>query len=50
MKNFVELHENYTEVIIEAMNKTIETGTPTNAPIWWIDPTDPEALACDDGN
>lgn len=32
------------------MNKYIKNGTPVNPPIWWVDPTDPIALATDDGN
>lgn len=46
---FVELHDKYTNVIIAAMNESISKGYPVNAPIWWIDPANPDALANDDG-
>ncbi|CAG9859823.1 unnamed protein product [Phyllotreta striolata] len=45
---FVDLHEKYSQKIIDAMTQSIEKGTPVNPPIWWIDPTDATALACDD--
>ncbi|KAJ8922533.1 hypothetical protein NQ315_007563 [Exocentrus adspersus] len=48
VKKFVELHQNYSEQIIEAMQASVENGTPVNPPIWWIDPIDPIALATDD--
>lgn len=35
--------------IIKAMDDSIKNGVPVNAPIWWIDPTDPIALKCADG-
>ncbi|KAJ8947346.1 hypothetical protein NQ318_002872 [Aromia moschata] len=44
---FVELHDQYSDEIIKAMEANIENGTPVNAPIWWIDPTDSTALAND---
>ncbi|KAL3266159.1 hypothetical protein HHI36_010344, partial [Cryptolaemus montrouzieri] len=48
VRKYVDLHEKYSDVIIEAMVQTITKGTPTNPPIWWVDPTDPVALAVDD--
>ncbi|KAJ8978375.1 hypothetical protein NQ317_005956 [Molorchus minor] len=48
VKKFVDLHEEYSDEIIKAMEANIATGSPVNAPIWWIDPTDEAALAKDD--
>nr|AHH86054.1 glycoside hydrolase family 31 [Gastrophysa viridula] len=48
VQKFVNLHRNYSSVILRAMEKSMKDGSPVNPPIWWIDPTDSEALACDD--
>ncbi|KAL1505265.1 hypothetical protein ABEB36_004866 [Hypothenemus hampei] len=48
VKKYVNLHEQYVPVIVNAMDKSIEDGTPVNPPIWWVDPTDEIALAVDD--
>ncbi|CAG9820285.1 unnamed protein product [Phaedon cochleariae] len=32
----------------DVMEASKLNGSPVNPPIWWIDPTDAEALACDD--
>ncbi|XP_018572975.1 myogenesis-regulating glycosidase-like [Anoplophora glabripennis] len=48
VKKFVDLHKNYSAQIIEAMQASVKNGSPVNPPIWWIDPTDPIALATDD--
>lgn len=45
----IELHQKYAPNIIEAMQATIDTRTPTNPPIWWIAPADTEALQTSDG-
>ncbi|XP_066252568.1 myogenesis-regulating glycosidase-like [Euwallacea similis] len=45
VKKYIDLHEQYAPNILKAMDKSIEDGTPVNAPIWWIDPTDATALA-----
>ncbi|XP_053611425.1 myogenesis-regulating glycosidase-like isoform X2 [Plodia interpunctella] len=42
---YVKLHAAYTDDIIAAMEASVRDGTPVNPPIWWIDPTDPVALA-----
>ncbi|XP_066146993.1 myogenesis-regulating glycosidase [Euwallacea fornicatus] len=47
IKKYVDLHKQYAPNILKAMNRSIEEGTPVNAPIWWIDPTDATALAND---
>ncbi|EFA02566.2 myogenesis-regulating glycosidase [Tribolium castaneum] len=47
-KKFVALHADYADAIIEAMNNSIATGAPVNPPIWWVDPTNPDALKAND--
>jgi len=44
-KQFTTLHAEYSGRIIAAMKKCVRYGTPVNAPIWWVAPTDPTALA-----
>ncbi|GJQ75090.1 hypothetical protein Trydic_g9703 [Trypoxylus dichotomus] len=46
-KKFVELHTKYADKIIAAMNKSVSDGYPVNPPVWWVDPTNPEALKQD---
>ncbi|XP_056630345.1 myogenesis-regulating glycosidase-like [Diorhabda sublineata] len=48
VKRYVNLHEKYSNVILKAMQKSIEDGSPVNPPIWWLDPSDSEALSCND--
>ncbi|KAJ8947345.1 hypothetical protein NQ318_002871 [Aromia moschata] len=48
VKDSVALHEKYSDEIMKAMNNSVINGTPVNPSIWWADPTDPIALACDD--
>ncbi|KAJ8978374.1 hypothetical protein NQ317_005955 [Molorchus minor] len=48
VKKFIQLHEEYADEIIKAMNASQTIGTPVNPPIWWIDPTDSVALGTDD--
>ena len=31
------------------MKKAMESGTPINPPIWWLDPMDTESYAINDG-
>ncbi|KAM3958509.1 myogenesis-regulating glycosidase [Aphomia sociella] len=45
-RHYTELHAEYTDVIVEAMEASVRDGTPVNPPIWWLDPTDEDALAC----
>ncbi|XP_067012522.2 myogenesis-regulating glycosidase [Anabrus simplex] len=47
-KKLSELHANYTDKIIAAMQKSVEDGSPVNPPVWWIDPENTEAQAIDD--
>ncbi|KAJ3658461.1 hypothetical protein Zmor_010196 [Zophobas morio] len=48
IKKFVALHDEYTDSILNAMENSISTGTPVNPPIWWVDPTNPDALKSND--
>lgn len=48
-KKFVDLHDQYTDKIIAAMKRNVQDGIPVNPPIWWLDPTDEEALKEDTG-
>ncbi|XP_053611418.1 myogenesis-regulating glycosidase-like [Plodia interpunctella] len=43
-KKYTELHAQYADHIYEAMQASVENGSPVNAPLWWIAPLDPEAL------
>ncbi|XP_031763119.2 myogenesis-regulating glycosidase-like [Galleria mellonella] len=43
-KKYTELHAEYADVIFDAMLASVNNGTPVNPPIWWLDPTDEEAL------
>ncbi|XP_068907022.1 myogenesis-regulating glycosidase-like isoform X1 [Tenebrio molitor] len=48
IKKFVALHEEYADEILNAMNNSITDGTPVNPPIWWVDPTNADALKVND--
>lgn len=48
-KKYVTLHTAYSDIIVKAMENSINKGYPVNAPIWWVDPTNVDALSCDDG-
>ncbi|XP_023942929.2 myogenesis-regulating glycosidase-like [Bicyclus anynana] len=43
-KKFTELHAEYAEVIYAAMQAAVDDGSPVNPPLWWLDPSDQEAL------
>ncbi|XP_018321537.1 myogenesis-regulating glycosidase-like [Agrilus planipennis] len=43
-QKFVALHDQYSNYIIQTMETSIEKGYPVNAPLWWVDPTDPDSL------
>ncbi|KAJ1531564.1 hypothetical protein ONE63_000237 [Megalurothrips usitatus] len=43
-QKFNDLHAKFTPIVIKAMKKNIEDGSPVNPPIWWLDPTDENAL------
>ncbi|CAG9859821.1 unnamed protein product [Phyllotreta striolata] len=48
VRKFANLHTEYADKIIKAMEASIKYGTPVNPPIWWVDPTDPKAFTYDD--
>ena len=43
------LHADHAAKIIELAENSVSSGEPVNRPIWWLDPTDQEALAIDSG-
>lgn len=43
------LHVTHADKIEKAFKKAVVDGTPVNPPIWWIDPTNEDALKCGDG-
>ncbi|XP_028038022.1 myogenesis-regulating glycosidase [Bombyx mandarina] len=44
-RKYTHLHAEYADEIVAAMEASIQKGTPVNPPIWWLDPTDQDALA-----
>nr|QOL02381.1 putative family 31 glucosidase KIAA1161 protein [Rondotia menciana] len=42
---YTELHAEYADEIVAAMEASVRDGTPVNPPIWWLDPHDQDALA-----
>ena len=48
-KKFTTLHYQYSDKIVELARKKVADGTPINLPLWWLDPTDEEALRIDSG-
>ncbi|XP_063539892.1 myogenesis-regulating glycosidase-like [Cydia strobilella] len=44
-RKYTQLHADYADEIVAAMEASVKDGTPVNAPIWWLDPTDETALA-----
>ncbi|XP_049871916.1 myogenesis-regulating glycosidase-like [Pectinophora gossypiella] len=43
-KKYADLHAAYAHDIWAAMEASVEEGAPVTAPLWWLDPTDDEAL------
>ncbi|XP_032514691.2 myogenesis-regulating glycosidase-like [Danaus plexippus] len=43
-RRYTQLHAEYSPLILEAMEAAVERGEPVNAPIWWLDPQDKDAL------
>ncbi|CAO1334755.1 unnamed protein product [Diamesa serratosioi] len=39
-RKFTQLHDKYTELIMERFKLAVSTGEPVNPPIWWIAPED----------
>lgn len=46
---FTQLHEQYSDKIIERFELAVSNGDPVNLPIWWVDPENREAHAIFDG-
>ena len=46
----VALRKEYSSLIISLAKEAATTGEPINRPIWWIDPSDEEAMKIDSGN
>lgn len=49
-RQFTSLHARIAPIIVAEMKRTIVTGEPLNAPIWWVDPDDKVAQQVSDGN
>ena len=45
----VALRNSYSSLIVDLAREAVITGAPINRPIWWIDPTDKEAMKVDSG-
>lgn len=48
-RKYTDLHAEYTDEIMKALDEAVRSGEPVNPPIWWLDPRDKIALAIDDG-
>ncbi|CAH0558146.1 unnamed protein product, partial [Brassicogethes aeneus] len=48
VRKTIDLHAKYSYEIINAMDRAIQTGTPVNPPIWWVDPMNKEAHKIND--
>lgn len=48
-RRFTELHESYSELILNRFKLAVSDGHPVNPPIWWLDPDDEVAQSIDDG-
>ncbi|XP_047506565.1 myogenesis-regulating glycosidase-like [Pieris napi] len=44
-RKYTQIHADYADEIVAAMEASVKDGTPVNPPIWWLDPTDEQALA-----
>uniref|UniRef100_A0A8D8F040 Uncharacterized family 31 glucosidase KIAA1161 n=3 Tax=Culex pipiens TaxID=7175 RepID=A0A8D8F040_CULPI len=47
-KRYVNLHEDYSDYILQRMRLAVAEGIPVNPPIWWLDPEDEIALTIGD--
>jgi alpha-glucosidase (family GH31 glycosyl hydrolase) len=47
-RKYARLHEVYSGRLIQAAGESIQNGDPIIRPVWWGDPTDQEAINCDD--
>ena len=46
--SLTRLHEEHAPTILALAKQATEDGSPINRPVWWIDPTDQEALGVED--
>ena len=46
--SLTRLHEDHAPTILALAQQATEDGSPINRPLWWIDPTDQEALGVED--
>ena len=46
--SLTRLHEEHAPTILALAKQATEDGSPINRPVWWIDPTDQEALGAED--
>uniref|UniRef100_A0A1B0GPK2 Glycoside hydrolase family 31 N-terminal domain-containing protein n=1 Tax=Phlebotomus papatasi TaxID=29031 RepID=A0A1B0GPK2_PHLPP len=47
-RNFVKLHEDYADTIIQRFERAVSHGEPVNPPVWWLDPSDKTAQTVSD--
>lgn len=45
----IDLHKKYAPKIFKLMKQATKVPTMVNAPLWWIDPTDPVTFTIDSG-
>lgn len=48
IRKYVDLHEQYADLVLAAMDNSIANGFPVNPPLWWIDPTNPDLYEVSD--
>ncbi|VDI22641.1 Hypothetical predicted protein [Mytilus galloprovincialis] len=46
-RKFVQLHEEYSDLIIKLAEESVRTGAPIIRPLWWISPLDKECQRID---
>ena len=45
----INLRNQYSSLIVDLAREAVSTGEPIIRPIWWIDPSDEEAMKIDSG-
>ena len=46
----IDLRHQYSSWIVDLAKEAVSTGEPIIRPIWWIDPSDDEAMKIDSGD
>ena len=46
----IDLRNQYSSWIVDLAKEAVSTGEPIIRPIWWIDPSDDEAMKIDSGD